>query len=103
MDPLGSAGLGSVSAMARGDVFGRSRDTEGTAGYVRATAVLLPKQLHCCARVGTPHGMATILPGLPARRIAVPVVRLSPPVALRDAASGGSERLVPTRQQSGAR
>ena len=43
--PSGSAGLGLVPAMARRDAFGCARKIEGTAGHVRATAVLLPERL----------------------------------------------------------
>lgn len=53
MDLLGSAGLGSVSAIARGNAFGRPCGIDGTAGHDRATAALLPKRLRCRARVGS--------------------------------------------------
>jgi hypothetical protein len=99
MGPSGPTGLGLVPAMMRDDAFGRLRKIEGTAGHVRATAVLLPERLQRCIRAAASHGMAMIEPGLPARVVAVPVVRLSPPAALRDAASGLSERLLPVRRQ----
>jgi hypothetical protein len=84
--PLGSAGLGSVPAIVRGDAFGRPRGIDGTAGHDRATAVLLPKRLRCRARVGSTARYSADCAGLAGTENAVAVVPPGPLAASRDAA-----------------
>jgi hypothetical protein len=84
--PLGSAGLGSVPAIARGDAFGRLCEIDGTAEHDRATAMLLPKRLPCRASVGSIARYSADCAGLAGTENAVTVVPPGPLAASRDAA-----------------